>query len=172
MTRSRRIPVWLLVAAFVLVPLIEIYAIISVGRVIGAWPTIALLVVDSIVGAWLVRREGSRAWTALNTALQSGRMPSKELADGALILIGGTLMLTPGFVTDIVGILLVLPLTRPVARALLTRAVSRRLIVAGSFATAYRPGDGRSGPTYRGPNGPRPDGDTGGSVVRGEVVGD
>ena len=78
-----------------------------------------------MIGTWLVRREGGRAWQALTTALQTGRMPRRELADGALILIGGTLMLAPGFVTDAVGVLLILPVTRPVARRLLARAVAR-----------------------------------------------
>lgn len=172
MIRTVRVPWWLLLVAFVVVPLVEIYAIISVGRAIGAWPTIGLLVIDSIVGAWLVKREGSKAWNALATALGSGRMPSRELADGALILIGGTLMLTPGFVTDLVGILLVLPLTRPLARGILSRAVGRRL----TAGIGFQPGGGFGAPghTQNGPgrNEPRPESDTGGSVVQGEVVGD
>ena len=73
-----------------------------------------------MLGAWLIKREGGRAWQALRTALNTERMPARELADGALILIGGTLMLTPGFVTDAFGILLILPFTRPVSRRLLT----------------------------------------------------
>jgi UPF0716 protein FxsA len=143
---------WLLVLAFVVVPLVEIYVLIQVGQVIGPWWTILLLIADSILGAWLIRREGRKAWMALTTALNSGKMPAKELADGALILIGGTLMLTPGFVSDGLGILLILPLTRPVARRLLTKVVSKRL-VAG-YVDVRR--------------GPRPDG----PVVRGEVLDD
>jgi UPF0716 protein FxsA len=107
---------WLLVVAFIVIPLVEIWAILQVGKVIGPWWTIALLVLDSLIGAWLVKREGGRAWRALRSALQSGRMPARELADGALILVGATLMLTPGFVTDLVGILAILPVTRPFAR--------------------------------------------------------
>jgi UPF0716 protein FxsA len=118
--------------------------IIQVGQVIGAWWTIALLVADSIFGSWLIRHEGRRAWQALTVALESGRMPATELADGALILVGGTLMLSPGFVTDVVGIVLILPFTRPLARRLLTRLVARRIIVAG------RPGPGSDGPVVRG----------------------
>ena len=90
-------------------PLIEIYVLIQVGQVIGPWWTILLLILDSLFGTWLIRREGGRAWQALRVALESGRMPARELADGALILVGGTLMLTPGFVTDAFGILLILP---------------------------------------------------------------
>ena len=155
----RRFPVWLLLIAFVVVPLVEVAVLIQVGQVIGAWWTILLLIADSILGGWLVRREGGRAWRALSTAIGSGRMPARELADGALILVGGTLMLTPGFVTDAVGILMILPVTRPVFRRLLTGVVTRRLLTAG-----YRtPGPGPD-VTRPGPGPGRED------VVRGEVV--
>jgi UPF0716 protein FxsA len=156
--RRRRGLVLVLLALFVLVPLVEIYVIIQVGQAIGAWWTILLLVLDSIFGTWLVRREGSRAWEALSVALSSGRMPARELADGALILIGGTLMLAPGFVTDAFGILMILPVTRPLFRRVLTGVVANRLVVLGS-----RPGPGPG--TARRP-GPDPDG----PVIRGEVV--
>jgi len=151
MTRRRRLSVWVLFVAFVVVPLVEIYVLIQVGQVIGAWWTVLLLVLDSLFGAWLIKREGAKAWLALRTALETGRMPARELADAALILVGGTLMLAPGFVTDALGIVLILPLTRPLARRLLTRLVSRRFLVVN----ANRPGPG-----------------SGGSVVRGEVVDD
>jgi UPF0716 protein FxsA len=149
----------LLVAAFVLVPLAEIWAILQVGQLVGPWWTIALLVLDSMVGAWLIKREGGRAWQALRTALQQGRMPARELADGALILIGGTLMLSPGFVLDVAGILLILPLTRPVARRLLSSVVERRLLVAPGFGAGRPAGDARR-------PGPEPEG----PVVRGDVI--
>lgn len=142
--RRRGFPWWVLIVAFVGVPILEIYVIIQVGQVIGAWWTILLLIADSMFGAWLIRREGGRAWRALTTALSSGRMPSRELADGALILVGGTLMLTPGFVTDAVGTLMVLPFTRPLARRLLTGLVTRR------FLDSYGRGPGPQGPVVRG----------------------
>ena len=148
--RRRRLDRLAMVIAFVVIPLVEIYVIIQIGQVIGAWWTILLLILDSIFGAWLIRREGGRAWQSLQTALNSGKMPARELADGALILIGGTLMLTPGFVTDAVGIFLILPFTRPVARRALTAVVARRLVVV-------------PGPSRR-PTGPA------GPVVPGEVV--
>ena len=138
-----------LVATFVLVPLAEIWAILQVGRLIGPWWTIVLLVVDSMVGAWLIRREGGRAWRALRDALQGGRMPARELADGALILIGGTFMLSPGFVLDIAGILLILPFTRPVFRRLLATLVTKKLLVTAP-GNARRPGAGPGGPVVRG----------------------
>ena len=164
-TSRRRIPAWLLLVAFVVVPLVEIFVLIQVGQVIGPWWTILLLIADSILGTWLIRREGGRAFAALRSALSSGQMPAKELADGALILVGGTLMLSPGFVTDLFGILLILPFTRPVARRILTGVVTRRLVSAGAAAYIPRPGT-RTAPG----NQQRPHPDPGGSVVEGEVV--
>ena len=146
MARRRRGLAWLLFLAFLVVPIVEIYVLIQVGQVIGPWWTILLLVADSILGSWLIKREGGRAWRALRTALESGRMPAKELSDGALILIGGTLMLSPGFVTDAFGILLILPFTRPFARRLLTQVVTRRLLAGNTT----RPGPGPGGPVVRG----------------------
>jgi UPF0716 protein FxsA len=133
--RRRRFPWWLLLVAFVVVPLVEIYVIIQIGQVIGAWWTILLLIADSVFGSWLVKREGGRAWRALQVALQERRMPAKELADGILILVGGILMLTPGFVLDILGALFILPFTRPIGRRILTGVISRRLVGA-TFPTA------------------------------------
>lgn len=136
-----------MIVAFVGVPLLEIYVLIQVGQVIGPWWTILLLVLDSIIGTWLIRHEGARAWRALNHALSSGRMPARELADGALILIGGTLMLAPGFVTDLMGVVLIVPVTRPLARRLLSRAVAKRLL---DRSDGHRPGPAGGGPVIRG----------------------
>ena len=158
--KRRRLTTAALFVAFVVVPLVEIYVLIQVGQVIGVWWTLLLLIADSIYGGWLIRHEGGRAWQALTNALNSGQMPAKELADAALILVGGTLMLSPGFVTDAMGIVLILPFTRPVARRVLTRVVSKRL-VAGFV-------DVRQGPRPPGPGRPP----SGGPVVQGEVLDD
>jgi UPF0716 protein FxsA len=123
----RRFPWWLIFVAFIMVPILEIYVLIQVGQVIGPWWTILLLIADSLIGSWLLRREGSRAWQALQIALREGRMPARELADAALIVFGGALMISPGFVTDIFGLMAILPLTRPLGRRLLTGLVTRRL---------------------------------------------
>lgn len=155
-----------LAAAFVIVPLAEIWAILQVGQLVGPWWTILLLVLDSMLGAWLIKREGGRAWRALREALQGGRMPAREIADGALILIGGTLMLSPGFLLDAVGILLILPFTRPVARRLLTTVVERRLVVVPG-GPRFGPG---AGPGFGPGDGQRPGPGAGGPVVRGDVV--
>jgi UPF0716 protein FxsA len=132
----RRFPWWLVFVAFLVVPIVEIYVLIQVGQVIGAWWTVLLLVADSIFGSWLLKREGVRAWRALQAALTEGRMPARELADAALIVFGGTLMISPGFVTDAFGLVAILPFTRPLARRLLTAVVTRKL--AGR--NARRPG--------------------------------
>ena len=122
---------WVLLAvAFLLTPIAEIYVIVQVGQLIGAWQTVGLLLVESALGAWLVRGEGRRAWAGLRQALTLGRFPGRELADAALVLVGGTLLLTPGFLTDIVGFFCVLPFTRPAARKALGWLVRRRAVRA------------------------------------------
>ena len=119
------------------VPLLEVVVIIAVGRAIGGWQTFFLLLAESMFGAWLVRREGARAWAALQEALTTGTMPSRQLSDAALVMVGGVLLLAPGFITDIVGFFLVLPFTRPLARRLLEAVVARRLL-AGVYAPGGR----------------------------------
>ncbi|WP_101524442.1 FxsA family protein [Nocardioides houyundeii] len=164
MTSRRGIPMWVLFVLLVVMPLAEIWVLIQVGQTIGAWWTIVLLVLDSFLGGWVIRREGARAWRALNATLAAGRMPSRELADGALIIAGGTLMLSPGFVSDAFGILLILPITRPVARRLLTRFFAARLLSATVIGSV---GQTRGSNASNAPHpGPGPDG----PVVRGEVV--
>jgi UPF0716 protein FxsA len=120
----RRVPWWVLALLFVVLPVLEIYVLIQVGQVIGAWWTVLLLVADGFLGSWLMKREGTKAWRALREALDERRMPARELADGALVLVGGTLLLTPGFVSDIAGFVCVLPFTRRAVRTALTRFLS------------------------------------------------
>ncbi len=144
---------WLLIA-FLLMPVIEIAVIIQVGQLIGAAWTVALLLADSVLGAWLVKREGGRAWLNLRTAIDSGQPPGRELTDAALILVGGTLLLTPGFVTDVFGFVLILPVTRPLVRRFVQAWLAKR-------ATTYVIG----GVGPRG-TGRRP------TVVPGEVIDD
>lgn len=117
----------LIALLFVVMPLAELALIIAIGRVIGGWETIGLLLLESAIGAWLVRREGATAWRGLQVALQTGRMPARELSDAALVLIGGVLLLTPGFLTDVFGFFLLLPFTRPIARRWLQVIVERQL---------------------------------------------
>ena len=97
-------------------------------------PTIALLIVDSLLGAWLLRREGAKAWQAFRRALDERRVPAREVADGALVLFGGALLLTPGFLSDVLGLLCILPPTRAGLRRILTGVVASRLGVVGMAA--------------------------------------
>jgi UPF0716 protein FxsA len=129
----------LLLLAFLTIPVIEIYVIIQVGQAIGAIPTVVLLLIDGIVGAAIVRREGAKAWQALRAAIAAGRVPTREIADGACIVVGGALLLAPGFVTDAVGLFLVLPFTRPLARRLLARMMGRRVRVVTSTQSGSPP---------------------------------
>jgi UPF0716 protein FxsA len=120
----------LLLLLFIVLPIVEIYVIIQVGQAIGPLWTILLLIVDSIVGAQLLRWEGRGAWRRFQEALATSRMPHNEILDGVMIIVGGTLLLTPGFVTDAFGLVLLLPPTRAVIRRLLIRSLGRR----GAFA--------------------------------------
>lgn len=162
----RHIPWWVLALLFVVVPIAEIYLLIQIGQTIGAWWTVLLLVVGGVLGSYLLKREGSRAWQALQESLRARRMPARELADGALILFGGTLLLTPGFLSDFVGLFCILPPTRPLARRALVGVITRRLAAgSGQRSTPARGTQMREAQTRRG-TGPDE------SVIQGEVVND
>jgi UPF0716 protein FxsA len=124
----------LLVILFIVVPIAELFVIIQVGQLIGVWPTLALLLADALLGSLLLRHQGRGAWRRFNEAIAARRFPGKEVADGALIIVGGTLLLTPGFITDVAGLLLLIPPTRAVARRLLRR------FTIGRFAVVSMPG--------------------------------
>ena len=153
---------WLVALALLLVPIVEIYVIIQIGQVIGGWPTVALLILESALGAWIIKREGRRAWNSLRTAFETGKMPGRELADGALVLIGGTLLLTPGFVTDIFGFFFVLPFTRPLARRGMSAFFGRRFSaqLGAANLTGFVPG----------PGAPSQPPNSSGDVIQGEVI--
>jgi UPF0716 protein FxsA len=119
-----------LVLIFIVLPIAEIYVIIQVGEAIGVWWTLALLIADSIVGAALVRWQGRAAWRRFTEALSSGRPPAREVLDGGLIIFGGALQIAPGFITDVLGMLLLLPPTRAVFRKLIVRRYARRLVTS------------------------------------------
>ena len=135
------LPVLLLL--FIAVPIIELAAILQVGSWIGFWPTIGLLILDSILGSLLMRSQGRAAWRRFNAALREGRAPAREVADGVLIIFGGALLLTPGFLTDIFGLLFLLPPTRAVIRRLFLRQAMRRITVTMAGPRMPRNGSGR-----------------------------
>jgi UPF0716 protein FxsA len=126
----------ILVILFIVVPILELWLIIEIGGAIGVVPTLALLLADALLGSLLLRHQGRGAWQRFNKALAERRFPGKEVADGLLIAIGGTLLLAPGFLTDIVGLLFLIPPTRAIVRRLLKGIVGRRLIVMGGPAGA------------------------------------
>ena len=154
-------PLLLLVLVFIVLPIAELYVIIQVGQAIGAAPTIAILIVDSIVGSLLLRHQGRGAWRRFNQALSVGRVPAREVLDGALVIFGGAFLITPGFITDVIGIVLLLPPTRAVVRRLLVAVFSRRFVVSAVGAA------GAAGVRTAGRRQRRPDGsyDVEGSAV-------
>jgi UPF0716 protein FxsA len=111
--------VFLIVIALIVVPLLEIWVILKVGGAIGTGPTIFLLVFDSLLGALLLRHQGRAAWVSFNRALNESRIPAKEAIDGVLVIFGAALLLTPGFITDIFGFVLLIPPTRAIVRSML-----------------------------------------------------
>lgn len=115
---------------FLVVPFVELFVLLQVGQAIGALDTIALLVLVSIVGAWLVKREGLGVLRRAQERVAAGTVPGRELVDGVLILFAGALLLTPGFLTDVVGILLLLPPVRAALRGTTLRWLRRRSSVA------------------------------------------
>jgi UPF0716 protein FxsA len=119
----------LLFLLFVVVPFAELYVILQVGHAIGALPTIALLIVMSVLGAALVKREGLGVLRRAQQRIDQGEVPGRELVDGVLILFAGALLLTPGFLTDVVGVLLLLPPVRLALRATAIRALRNRVIL-------------------------------------------
>jgi UPF0716 protein FxsA len=130
----------ILILLFVIVPIAELYVIVQVAQGIGTLETIGLLLVVSVVGGWLVKYEGLGVLVRIRRQLASAQMPTGELVDGALILFAGALMLTPGFITDGVGLLLLLPPSRMVVRRFLIRRFRPRII-----GRAAGWGDPRSG---------------------------
>jgi UPF0716 protein FxsA len=110
------------------VPLLELYVIVQVGQAIGALWTIALLVLSSLIGAALLRSQGRAVWRRFRAALASGRPPARETIDGALVIMGGALMLAPGFITDVLGALLLLPPSRALARRAIVRNARSRVL--------------------------------------------
>ena len=121
----------LLLLALLCVPLLELYVIIQVAGGMGTGQTIGLLIVVSVLGAWMVRRSGLGVLNQIQNRLNRGELPARELVDGLLILFAGALMLTPGFITDAVGLLLLFLPTRVVVRSLLMRHFAKRVTVGG-----------------------------------------
>jgi UPF0716 protein FxsA len=126
----------LLILLFIVIPIAELYVILKVGDLIGILPTIALLVADSLLGSWLLKSQGGTVWRRFQETMQAGRIPHREVFDGVLVIFGGAFLITPGFLTDIVGVLLLLPPTRALVRRWLVRRGGRMFGI--SVATGRR----------------------------------
>ena len=130
-----------LIILFIVVPILELYVIIQVGQAIGIWPTLALLLADALLGSFLLKHQGRGAWLRFNEALAQRRFPGREVVDGLLIVVGGTLLLAPGFITDIFGLILLIPPTRAIVRSVLRSFTIGRFTVMGVGV----PGGGSAG---------------------------
>ncbi|HZB05004.1 MAG TPA: FxsA family protein [Thermoleophilaceae bacterium] len=124
-------PLWVLALLFLLVPVAELYVIYQVGDAIGVLWTFLLLAADSLLGSLLLKSQGRTVWRRFNDNLAQGRMPHREVIDGVLVIFGGAFLITPGFLTDVVGLTLLVPPTRAVVRRFLVRRLGRRVMVGG-----------------------------------------
>nr|WP_269330266.1 FxsA family protein [Kineosporia babensis] len=157
-------------AAALLLPLVELFVAIQVGRSIGGLAVFGLLVLGSALGMLVIQRQGRSAWQAVRSSAQTGTPPNRNLADAAVLMLAGLLLIIPGFVTDAVALLLLLPFTRPLARKPIEQFFRRAAADQVTVRTAYvngqqfrtsAPGQPRFGPGFG-----RSD------VVEGEIVDD
>ncbi len=152
--RRSRLLLPVLVVGFILLSVAEVWLLTAVGARIGVLWTLAILVAEASFGVWLMHREGRKAWAALTDAYATGRMPTGHLADAALVLVGGVMLILPGFFTDLLGLVCLLPFTRPLARQLIGLVIARQAAKQGLDLNTLR---ARFGP---------------GTVIRGETVED
>jgi UPF0716 protein FxsA len=145
-------PIFIL-AAFIGVPLLEIAVFIQIGGWLGLWPTLGLVVLTAVIGTWELRAQGLAILARARATVDAGQLPAREMFDGACLLLAGALLLTPGFVTDIIGMLLFIPAVRAYLRSLLARhlsaSVETRVYVDGAEIKSRGPS----------PNGPTIDGE-------------
>jgi UPF0716 protein FxsA len=131
-------PLAVLALVFIVVPIAELYVILKVGDAIGAVPTILLLAADSVLGSVLLRQQGRTVWQRFNETLAAGGMPHREVLDGVLVIFGGAFLITPGFISDIVGLILLIPPSRSVVRRIVVRRLGKRVAVGVTGAGTQR----------------------------------
>src|SRR5688572_26197593 len=131
-------PLLVLLLIFIVVPLAELYVIFKVGEAIGVPLTILLLAADSVIGSLLLKSQGRAVWLRFSETMAAGRVPHREVLDGVLVIFGGAFLITPGFITDILGILLLLPPTRVLMRGLVVRAFRGRVVLEVAGAAGRR----------------------------------
>ncbi|NOQ63872.1 MAG: exlusion protein FxsA [Methyloprofundus sp.] len=122
-------PIQLVFLAFLTIPFIEIYLLLQIGGIVGVFPTILLVVSTAIVGAGLLRQQGLATWQRLQDNLQKGELPAYEMVEGPILLVGGILLLTPGFFTDVIGFACLIP---PARRKIALYIIEKRLTPAGA----------------------------------------
>ena len=132
-------PLLALIVIFIVVPLAELYVILKVADDLLGWPlTLALLAADSLLGSWLLRSQGRAVWHRFNEAVRAGRVPHNEVIDGVLVIFGGAFLITPGFITDVIGLILLVPPTRRIVRRSARRYIERRAVVTASGPAGRR----------------------------------
>ena len=136
---------------FIVVPLVELLLLIEMGRWVGLLPTLSLVVLTGLIGAWLARLEGTRTLMSYRAQVAHGSMPGQAVMDGLCILIGGALLLTPGLLTDVVGFSLLLPLSRRWIQRLIRRRLEKKLTDGSVRFSTFRYGAGWEGSTGFGP---------------------
>ncbi|MCF8482976.1 MAG: FxsA family protein [Rhodospirillum sp.] len=134
----------ILLLLFIGIPILEIALFIRVGELIGLWPTIATVILTAMAGTALLRHQGLATLAKARTNLDAGTLPVKEIFDGACLLVGGVLLLTPGFVTDIMGLALLMPPIREILRRFLSTRIKTQVHVSGSGMRSDMGGDGGS----------------------------
>jgi len=122
-------PVQLVFLVFLIVPFIEIYLLLQIGGIVGVFPTIILVVLTAIIGAGLLRQQGIATWQRFQDNLQKGEIPAYEMVEGPILLVGGALLLTPGFFTDVIGFACLIP---PIRQKIAQYIIEKRLVQAGS----------------------------------------
>ncbi|GAA0965711.1 FxsA family protein [Actinocorallia libanotica] len=156
--------------SLLVLPVLEILLLIWLGGLVGGWWIVGALLVQGVLGSWIVKHEGRRAWRRLNETLAAGRTPERGTGDAALILLGGGLLALPGFLTDLPALVLLLPFTRTLVRGRLLAWAERRATATGLPGFPGFPGAPVGGPFAEHPQRPRNTG--GGGVIRGEVIKD
>jgi UPF0716 protein FxsA len=162
------VPLALLVVVFIVVPLLELYLILQVSDVIGIWWTLAILIADSIVGSYLLKSQGRQVWRRFNEATAAGRIPHSEIIDGVLIIFGGAFLITPGFFTDIFGLLFLLPPTRAAFRRIVHKGIEHGTVWGRVGGAAVRVGQARR--DARAPDGRAPGNGVPGDYVEGTAT--
>jgi UPF0716 protein FxsA len=145
------VPLVLLVIVFIVVPLVELYVILQVGDLIGIWWTLLLLIADSILGSMLLKSQGRQVWRRFNEATAAGRIPHSEIIDGVLIIFGGAFLITPGFLTDILGLFFLIPPTRALFRRMVRGGIERGTLWGRVGGAAVRAGRERQAARPRPP---------------------